>query len=225
MTTPPTALPPGAHVGPDGVVRWDRFDDPHGGPPAASGLDAMLGNPRARPGRPSKPYGDLRYDVEWFTDHIVYCHPRGHLAPLPCLKNLTSGAWVGVHRLAEPSLREALRRAELAEPGLRFSSAGCWVFRHQRWGLELPLSVHAWGAALDLDPGKNRARSFPRGNAPGAWTPRWYGLWPDGVSRNVVEAFRSCGWRWGADWDDDDDTADHTYIDPMHFEWTARPAA
>ena len=46
--------------------------------------------------------------------------------------------------------------------------------------------------------------------------------WPKGVPRGFVEAFQSCGFAWGSDWDEDGLTTDHTWQDPMHNEWIAR---
>ena len=61
------------------------------------------------------------------------------------------------------------------------------------------LSVHSWGAAIDLDPVRNpRLRQ---------WNPA------TGIPQAVVDAFKSESWRWGGDWT--------RQPDPMHFEATS----
>lgn len=73
---------------------------------------------------------------------------------------------------------------------------GCFCFRPRRTGHAL--SVHSWGAAIDLDPENN-----PLGKQ-----------WQDGkgmMPKEVISIFLSEGWKWGGSFSNPD---------PMHFEAT-----
>ena len=156
-------------------------------------------------------------------EHIVYCHPEGNRDPLPGHEHFEKEYWVAVHKTVEPYLREAMRRASEVAPG-HIRRVGCYNYRRIKNPNQAnpPLSVHSWGAAVDINPQWNRAITFPRGKTPKAWSDEWKECWPHGLPREVVEAFKSCGFAWGSDWDEDGDVTDHTWGDPMHFEWVAR---
>lgn len=113
-----------------------------------------------------------------------------------------------VHRLAEPYLREALRRALWAAPDWEPDRIGCFNPRRQRHSSTMPLSLHSWGVAVDIDSLENPGRNVGEPVEP--WSPRWMRLWPLGLPRLVVEAFESVGWEWGGRWS--------SYVDPMHFQ-------
>lgn len=157
-------------------------------------------------------------DFLWRRQNIIECHER-HGNRLP---GVPSKWWVSVHRLVEPYLREALRRAQLSCPDYEIERIGCYVWRPIRHVVGNPLSLHSWGIAVDIDPQYNRAVTFKKGQVPEAWTPEWMKIWPKGLSRKFVEAMQSCGFCWGSDWDGDGLTHDHTFQDPMHFEWVNR---
>jgi hypothetical protein len=74
---------------------------------------------------------------------------------------------------------------------------GCYCFRRAR-GLGT-LSLHAWGAAIDLDPDNN---------ALGKKWEKNKGMIPV----EVVEIFKKRGAIWGGDW--------KSRPDPMHFQFT-----
>ncbi len=119
------------------------------------------------------------------------------------------------HRLAEPFIREALRRASLLLPGyVAAAKVGCFAYRHQRHDPRRPLSYHAWGIAIDVDPASNRARYLRAGKRPEPWSEGWTALWPSGIPELVVRAFESVGFSWGGRW--------RRFVDPMHFELVAR---
>jgi hypothetical protein len=86
----------------------------------------------------------------------------------------------------------------------------------------LPLSLHSYGCAVDINADDNRAITFKRGRCPEAWSLEWHKLYPKGVPQGIVDAFKSCGFAWGSDWDEDGLESDETFCDPMHFEWVAR---
>ena len=144
-----------------------------------------------------------KVDRHWERDNMVL------------VKDLP-GAWNGgkgrlyVHRLAEPYLREALRRCRAAGVLDEIRTLGCFNFRHQRHDPARPLSYHSFGIALDLNSADNAAKAFPKGKPPAPWSPGWCELWPHGVSMELVLAFESVGWSWGGRW--------VTYPDPMHLE-------
>lgn len=71
---------------------------------------------------------------------------------------------------------------------------GCYNFRLMRGGSSL--SIHSWGAAIDLDPERN---AFGR---------RWSAA--NGmIPKDVVDIFRREGWTWGGNW---------RKPDAMHFQ-------
>jgi len=118
------------------------------------------------------------------------------------------------HELAEPFLREALTRAAQNGSLADVQRIGCYVHRHQRHDPRRPLSFHSWGIAIDIDPALNKSRKFGRGLKPEPFSEEWRAWWPLGLSRELVEAFESVGWRWGGRWE--------RFVDPMHFELVAR---
>jgi len=131
-----------------------------------------------------------------------------------------------VHKLAEPYMREGLRRAsELSK--YEIDRAGCWVLRHIQHNPGKPLSLHSWGIAVDFDAGRNRARTFKRGQGPRPWSDEWNELWPKGVDQAFVEGMESVGFTWGGVWGHSGgDFAGRanacSYFDPMHFELRTR---
>ncbi|GGI87386.1 M15 family metallopeptidase [Deinococcus wulumuqiensis] len=73
---------------------------------------------------------------------------------------------------------------------------GATTYRHMLWNYSNPVSLHAYGAAIDFDA-------------------RWngYGI-PHNqmqIDRDVVKCFEECGWEWGGRWG---------RSDGMHFQWT-----
>jgi hypothetical protein len=98
------------------------------------------------------------------------------------------------HRVMIPQLLAAVD--ELQERGLYDhldpeQFAGCFVARHIDWDPTRPLSMHAWGLAIDFN-----ARDNPLGATP-VMDPR------------VVEVFERWGFDWGGRW---------SRPDGMHFE-------
>jgi hypothetical protein len=81
--------------------------------------------------------------------------------------------------------------------------------RHDK---SMPLSFHAYGIAVDINPKDNRAIYTKKKIEP--WTTEWFNKWPNGIPQSIVRAFKAEGWSWGGDWSG--------YIDPMHFEYVKR---
>jgi hypothetical protein len=126
--------------------------------------------------------GMIEVDAAWVDAHIV-------TADVPLLKGQ-----VRCHRLLVPQLRGAL--AELEARGLGelidpSQYGGCWSPRHILFDPDRNLSLHAWGAAVDLN---------VEGNG--------YGEEPT-MDPRVVEVFEAWGFAWGGHW---------RTPDGMHFE-------
>ncbi|MBK7823082.1 MAG: M15 family metallopeptidase [Tessaracoccus sp.] len=164
-------------------------------------------------------------DPAWVKRNIVEFHGSQALPGIP------SKFYFQTHRLAVPHLRRALERAQRECPTYVIGRAASFVFRRQRHDTPAlaakekrrlrPLSEHAWGLAVDIDPYDdadqplNGARTFARGAYPEPWGPAWMKLWPKGLPRAFVAALEAEGWAWGGRW--------QKYCDPMHFSWSRRP--
>jgi hypothetical protein len=189
-SSPPAAPPP------DLDVTLEAFAGPLPAiPTMRTEVYRVYGNP-----------GSGSVDKRWAREHMVLA------------ENLP-GRWNGgkgrlyVHRLAEPYLREALRRCRSQGVLEEIERLGCFEFRHQRHDPARPLSYHSWGIACDLNSAQNAARSFPRGQGPDPFSAEWRRLWPEGLSEPLVRCWESVGWSWGGRW--------ATFPDPMHFELVA----
>ena len=74
---------------------------------------------------------------------------------------------------------------------------GCWVARHIDWNPSRPLSMHAWGLAVDFNVQTNQLGAEPQ------------------MDRRIVEIFESWGFSWGGYW---------SRPDGMHFEYGNPPS-
>lgn len=190
---------------------WPAWDGPEAIQPRSyAEADLMLLVP---------PDHHSKENARWVASSIVECHGTGRYPRLP---GVPEKWYVHVHRRIEPYLREGLRRAQLSAPEYRIERIGGYVWRTIRHRPGAPLSPHARGIAVDIDPDQNRGITFKRGQAPRAWSAEWMRLWPACVTPAFVAAMESCGFTWGADWDEDGATDDEVWLDPMHFEWVAR---
>jgi hypothetical protein len=189
---------------------------------------------RGRPAPLVDPEPDLEVELETFDGPLeqlprtraeVYrvfgnpgvgkVEPSWERASMVAARNLP-GRWnkgagkLYVHRLAEPYVREALRRCQVLGVVDELLQVGCWNFRHQRHDAARPLSYHSWGIAVDINSAANAGWYVK--SPPEPWSPEWLEHYPAGLSYKVVRAFESCGWKWGGRW--------KSFVDPMHFELT-----
>jgi D-alanyl-D-alanine carboxypeptidase-like protein len=157
-------------------------------------LIALLGHP-----------GKVVADLAWVKANIVTVHD---------MPGVPSKWHFQIHRLIEPYGREGFRRAHIACPDYVIERAASFVHRHMRHDPTLDLSIHSWGAAIDVDPSLNEAATFKRGQEPVPFSQAWRVRWPKGLPQAFVEAFESVGFAWGGRW--------KVYVDPMHFEFVGR---
>lgn len=95
-----------------------------------------------------------------------------------------------VNREIEEPLRLALEKCVALGDGYQIHTIGCFNPRLKR-GID-QLSLHSWGAAVDLNADTN-----PLGG-PGDMPQSWVNIW------------EAVGWTWGGRW---------RRPDPMHFQW------
>jgi len=163
------------------------------------------------PGTAAKP------DKKWKKQNIVTVRDLPGVPPKWYFK---------CHKLAEPYFREGLRRASTVSE-YKIDRAASFVLRHIRHDPSRPLSLHSWGIAIDIDPARNKGKTFKRGECPEPWSEEWLKIWPNGVDSRFVVAMESVGLTWGGVWGrSGDDIAERakrvTYTDSMHFELRLR---
>ncbi len=168
-------------------------------PDGKAEIIARYGNPDAD--------GDMVLDAKWYADNLIV----GNL-PWPMRLSWTGETIkrVQAHRLVMDSLMDALyevgKKFGLYEAGSGIGMdevrrrnwdmwGGCFNFRRMR---QYPaLSVHSWGAAVDICPAIGR-----QGHREDIATfPQAY-----------VNAFRSRGWDWGGAW------GEQWLADAQHFQ-------
>lgn len=139
-------------------------------------------------------YGDFKYlelskgnvdiDDTWERDNLV------------TLRDVCkTGIDIRLHRLVAPVFERCLRAAMAAAPKYRIRLLGAFSPRHQRHDPALPLSLHSWGCAFDINWDKN-----PMGSK----------LVTD-LPPEFVKVFTDAGWEWGGAW--------KSIKDAMHFQF------
>lgn len=150
-------------------------------------LHALFGNPDAN--------GDGAPDPSWFAAHMTTIVPPYQMfySTTP-IKRITCNKAIAQPLLA--SLQGVLDHYKtekaIREVGLHHFD-GCYNFRPKRKGTSL--SLHAYGAAIDLDAAHN-----PYGKPGGA------------MPKEVIAIFEANGATAGAKFSP-------KYHDPMHFQW------
>jgi hypothetical protein len=120
--------------------------------------------------------------LSWDPD-VTVTRLRCHRKVADSLKRVLSSIWM---HYGQDQERIAEARVDLF--------GGC--YEHRRVSGSSWLSLHSWGAGIDLDPERN-----PLGKE---WAPN-AGMMPE----VVIDAFKAEGWTWGGDFQ---------RPDPMHFE-------
>lgn len=125
--------------------------------------------------------GMISIDPNWVRKWIVR-------AEVPVFGEVTC------HRYMIPQLRAALQ--DIVDRGLAplidtSQYGGCWVPRHMLFDPRRPISMHAWGIAIDFNVSTNGYGDRPQ------------------LDRRIVEVFERWGFGWGGDW---------STPDGMHFE-------
>lgn len=151
-------------------------------------------------------YGDCgqkKLSKKWERENMIL------LKGLPGSWNKGKGRMY-CHRKMAPALKEALRRCE--EYGVLdyIYRMGCFKWRHIQHNSDKPLSFHSWGISVDINPKDNKLKRYKRGKAPEPHSEEWWLVWPHGVPKLLVQAFKEAGFSWGGDW--------QTVPDPMHME-------
>ena len=191
--------------------EWPVWDGPGESQPASGEQKGYFGDPET-----SK--GSNVMSRNWYRDNIIECHESlGNRLP-----GIPARWYIKVHWMVEPYLREALRRCAITCPDYVIERLGNYHFRHIQNNPSKPLSMHSFGVAFDVNSADNGVERYSRGGAPAAYSPEYMARWPNGVPAEFVQCFTSCGFAWGSDWNEDGRTEDHTFLDPMHFEWVAR---
>ncbi|HEX7095164.1 MAG TPA: M15 family metallopeptidase [Acidimicrobiales bacterium] len=183
---------------------WPRFDGPLTmRPRSRSEVIKIFGDPGTKRATP---------DPAWEKASIVELHGANAIPEIP------AKLYFKCHRLAEPYIREAFRRAHIAVPGYPINEhTASYVFRHMRHNPELPLSLHSWGIAFDVSYDLNPAQYFDVDeDGPEPWTPEWNKLFPKSMPQPFVEAIESVGFRWGGRWRAA--AGKRGFKDLMHFE-------
>jgi hypothetical protein len=129
----------------------------------------------------SRADGRITIHGDWVDRNIVRIELPG-MASSRCQRVMVPQLYAAVEELIERGLYGHLDPAQFA---------GCFVARHIDWDPGRPLSMHAWGLAIDLN-----ARDNPLGATPV-------------MDRQVVEVFERWGFDWGGHW---------PRPDGMHFE-------
>lgn len=146
--------------------------------------------------------GYTRTGKGWFNASPTFARnlvrvPISDLPGFPLLYGTTRITGVTVHRLVAPILVASW--AEVYKRGLHnrlHTFDGATASRHMLNNYANPLSVHAYGAALDFDQATN-GYGIPAARMQ--------------INRDFVELMERMGWTWGGRW---------TNTDGMHLQWT-----
>jgi len=136
--------------------------------------------------------GNVRILGDWMQDNIVTVGVRVR-SPREKSKRIRK---IQVHRKIAPMFEDLMAYIFEQFPGYPILQLGGFCPRHKMHNPERGLSVHSWGAAIDIN-WKNNPVSR-----------RLKTDFPDGF----VEVFEAAGWNWGGRW--------NGFKDAMHFQFT-----
>lgn len=138
-----------------------------------------------------KVYGDIAV-----ANGQVVAPPHWESNNMIVVRDLPRVAKLYIHKLIEEPLRAALEGCVITSPAYEIRTIGCFNPRPKRVSGEL--SVHSWGAAVDINAATNPlapARGAPIvKDIPDAW----------------IAVFEQIGFRWGGRF---------PRPDPMHFQF------
>jgi hypothetical protein len=138
--------------------------------------------------------GDINIDQAWVSANIVS-------VDIPQLHKFTKGHPIECHRLIAGPLKAAF--ADIEARGLLplvLAYDGLWVPRHKGHDPSRGISLHSWGAAIDINADWN-----PYGGPPAP-------LGAKGSTVALISSFEAQGFAWGGYF--------HApYCDSMHFEY------
>jgi len=106
-----------------------------------------------------------------------------------------TGLRIQLHKLVMPEFLEAFGDALKRCPAYKIDMIGGYCARHMLHNPKLPLSIHSWGAAVDINWNRNGLGQHAPHDLPDAF----------------IEAFTGRGWEWGGNWQ-------HAR-DFMHFQY------
>jgi hypothetical protein len=163
--------------------------------PSEARCDLFYGDPHGAPGLPS---------AQWMAQNLIMVEPPFKM--FYCGRPISK---IQVHKKVAPSLTRVLKLIWIAAGAEQRTVddwgasvfSGSFCFRPMRGASKL--SIHSYGAAIDLDAPRNGL--FDR-------TPHFTANHP------VVRAFLSEGWIWGGDWNGNGLSEDERRCDGMHFQ-------
>jgi len=142
-------------------------------------------------------------DVHWFNENIVRIVPA---YPMIWSWSLQPVKTISLHRKCARSLNRILAnisKVMTIEDIMKYQLDRCgggYTFRTMRGSNKL--SIHSWGAAIDLSPQYNRLGRKHHTNDDAELM----------MPLKVVDIFEDEGWKWGGHW---------LRPDAMHFEATS----
>ncbi len=144
---------------------------------------------------PDKIHGGWRiYDpIGWEATNMVM---------LPSLPGLETRR-LYVHKKIVAPLRAALEQWQATCPDYQIKSIGCFCPRPKRTNA-LQMSLHSWGAAVDINPAANPLVTLTDQADPFRYD----------MPNAFLAAFRDNGWTWGGDFKG-------LTKDPMHMQYAS----
>jgi len=132
-----------------------------------------------------RPDGIISIDKNWLCKNISSCrHPL--VGKFRC-HNLIKNKLIEVFdEIAGARLSGFIDHNDTSRRG------GCFFARHINMDINMPLSRHCWGIAIDINPSTNEVGT------------------KGGIDSRIVDIFEKYDFAWGGMWD---------IPDPMHFEF------